>query len=297
MFKKPIVFAVATAWALCAGSAFAANPSVMLTIQQSDGVSWAENVTGLLAVDAQNNFSLIQGTGTTGLFQSGQFVSAVDTAAHPDYWQWTTDANGASYWNWHSAETLDGTTPAAADASNPWMSALKLSSVSGHGNRDLSYAILAINNNTHTQTYSFAVGEAIFPVVNSPNVVHADIAGVLTTRDGSVTIAPFGASTAIQQFQLSADHGISFVSAGVDVGPQASTTDTSVYGTFAASASGPTGQTWNYMQIGSKFTLTGRDIVGLLGYASIAPVPEPETFAMLLAGLGSMGLMARRRRA
>ena len=27
------------------------------------------------------------------------------------------------------------------------------------------------------------------------------------------------------------------------------------------------------------------------------PVPEPETFAMLLAGLGALGLMARRRSA
>jgi hypothetical protein len=29
---------------------------------------------------------------------------------------------------------------------------------------------------------------------------------------------------------------------------------------------------------------------------TIAAVPEPETFAMLLAGLGVMGALARRRR-
>lgn len=30
--------------------------------------------------------------------------------------------------------------------------------------------------------------------------------------------------------------------------------------------------------------------------ASLAPVPEPETYAMLLAGLGLVGFMARRRK-
>jgi hypothetical protein len=29
---------------------------------------------------------------------------------------------------------------------------------------------------------------------------------------------------------------------------------------------------------------------------NIAPVPEPETYAMLLAGLGLMGFVARRRK-
>ncbi|MBJ7313431.1 PEP-CTERM sorting domain-containing protein [Rugamonas sp. CCM 8940] len=33
------------------------------------------------------------------------------------------------------------------------------------------------------------------------------------------------------------------------------------------------------------------------GYAFAAPVPEPETYAMLLAGLGLLGCMAKRRRA
>jgi hypothetical protein len=296
MFKKSIGVAVATALAICAGSAFAAAPQALLTIQQSDGRNWLEDVTGLLAVDAQSNFSLIQGIGASSVFQNGQFVSAVDATVNPDYWQWKTDASGAGSWNWHSAETLDGTMPAVTDASNPWMSAVKLNNISGHGDPDLAYAILAINNSTHIQTYSFAVSEAIFPALSSPNVVHADIAGVLTSTDGSAMISPVGARTTIQQLLLSADHGASFVDAGVDVGPQVSATGTSIYGAFAASASGPTGQSWNFMQIGSKFTLTGRDIAGLVGFASVAPVPEPETLTMLLAGLGLMGFKVRRRK-
>ena len=30
--------------------------------------------------------------------------------------------------------------------------------------------------------------------------------------------------------------------------------------------------------------------------SSITPVPEPETYAMMLAGLGALGFLARRRR-
>ncbi len=297
MIGKYLCVAVAAVLALSAGNAFAANPTSILTIQQSDGKSWVENVTGLLAVDANGDFTMMQGASTSGFFQNGQFVNTVDTVVHPDYWQWKTDATtGAGYWNWHTAETINGTTPSFTDASNPWMSVLNLNNVSGHGDPDLSYAISAVNNNTYTQTFTFAVGEAILPAVGSANAVHADIAGALTTRDGSVTIAPFGASATIQQFQLSADNGANFVSAGVDVGPQAFATGTATYGTFAADASGPTGQTWNYMQIVSKFTLTGKDSASLVGYVSISPVPELDTYALMLGGLGMLGLVVRRRK-
>ena len=45
----------------------------------------------------------------------------------------------------------------------------------------------------------------------------------------------------------------------------------------------------------STFTLTSN---GQLAYAAaIAPIPEPETYAMLLAGLGFMGFVARRKQA
>jgi hypothetical protein len=48
---------------------------------------------------------------------------------------------------------------------------------------------------------------------------------------------------------------------------------------------------------------TGRSLTGSFqaytyayGYSTISPVPEPETYAMLLAGLGMMGFMVRRRK-
>jgi hypothetical protein len=36
---------------------------------------------------------------------------------------------------------------------------------------------------------------------------------------------------------------------------------------------------------------------GLLNITTVAAVPEPETYAMMLAGLGMVGMLARRRRA
>ena len=34
---------------------------------------------------------------------------------------------------------------------------------------------------------------------------------------------------------------------------------------------------------------------GTLSYGALAPVPEPETYALFLAGLGMIGAIARRR--
>jgi PEP-CTERM motif len=42
-------------------------------------------------------------------------------------------------------------------------------------------------------------------------------------------------------------------------------------------------------------TTTGSD-ANYTGFLNLSPVPEPETYAMFLAGLGALGLMASRRR-
>jgi hypothetical protein len=296
MMKKN-TFALALLLAMASGGAMAGVPSASMTVVQSDGTSWVENLTGLVAVDAQNNFAMVQGGGTTGFFQNGEFVTTTSTTAHPDFWQWmAASGTAAGYWNWHSAQTLNGSTPATTDGTNPWMSSIQLQNVAGHGDPDLIYAISAINNTTLTQTYTFNVGEAIAPTVSTANTTYADITGGLTSRGGgTATITPVNAS-GIQQFQLSSDGGATFVNAGVDVGPSASAAGSSIYGLYSATnTNGPTGQTWNYMQVVSTFTVSAKSAASLTGFASITPVPEPLEGAMLLTGLALLVPVARRR--
>jgi hypothetical protein len=292
--------ALAALLAVVSGNALAGVPTASMTVIQSDGTSWVENLTGLVAVDAQNNFAMVQGTSTTGFFQNGQFVSATSTGAHPDFWQWMpTTSAAAGYWNWHSAQTLDGSTPASTTGANPWLSSIQLQNVAGHGDPDLIYAVSANNNSSFSQTYSFSVGEAIVPAVSSANATYADISGGLTSRGGvTATISPTNPN-GIQQFQLSADGGATFVNAGVDVGPSASTMGNSAYGVYAATnATGPAGQTWNYMQLVSTFALSAKSAASLTGFASISTVslvPEPLEGAMLLVGLGLLAPITARR--
>jgi hypothetical protein len=278
MFKTYISVAVAAAVTLSAGSAFAANNTATLTITQADGKSWTEDVSGLLVVDANNNFSMVNGTGNTGIFQNGSFVSSADPSAHPDYWQWKTDStlSTGGYWNWHSAETLLGNTPTSTTSADPWLAVLNLKNITGHGDPDLSYDILSKNNSNTAQTYKFTTGGNISPVVGSASDIHAEL-----TTDTTNTVT--------QKFELKSGVG-SPVNAGVDI-------NASAPGTFAANAAGPTGSTWDYMQFETTYTLAAHTgFTEFAGYASITPVPEPESYAMMLSGLVLLASMAYRRK-
>lgn len=295
MLKKNVCVAAAALTLLATGVS-AANVTASMTVAQSDGSSWVENLSGLVVIDAQNNFNMVQGAATTGYFQNGSFVSAADASVHPDYWQWNA---ATTSWNWHTAQTLSGSTPSVTDATNPWQSVVNLQNFSGHGDPDMIYAVSAINNNALTQTYTFTFGEAITPTVSGANATYAEVAGSMTSRSGNVggaSITPVNAS-GIQRFELSADGGTTFVNAGVDVGQAATVNGTSLYGAYSANnATGPSAQTWNYMRMVSTFTLSGKSAASLTGFASITPVPEPRFGSMLLLGLGLMGTIVRRRR-
>ncbi len=55
----------------------------------------------------------------------------------------------------------------------------------------------------------------------------------------------------------------------------------------AQSPSGPSQRDYSAIEVGMM-----RD----LGYSAVTPVPEPETYAMMLVGLGLIGAIARRRK-
>ena len=58
---------------------------------------------------------------------------------------------------------------------------------------------------------------------------------------------------------------------------------------------GPLG-TWAQMQTVTRFSLTGGgDRATLTGFAEIVPVPEPQEWMMMLAGLGVIVAATRRR--
>jgi hypothetical protein len=276
----------------------AGAPAALLTIDQVDPTTgattatWTENLVqnGLLNFNAQTgNFAMTQGT-------AGQTI----TTDNVDYWAWQTSDNS---WLWHSAQTVSGQTltidqqKVYNNPSDPWAAVAKLTSVSGHGDPDLAYGYFAKNNTASTQTYTFTLGESIAPPVGTPAQVYADIGYSLTNSSGHLSIAPVAGNTAMQSFLLSIGGG-PLINAGVDVGPGIATSalGTSLQGPCQSlTVAAPTG-TWDYMQITTKFTLSpNKDVASISGYASITPVPEPGTYAMLLAGLGMIGATLRRR--
>jgi hypothetical protein len=252
--------------AIASGQALAGSPTATISIADG-GSTWKEDLgqAGLIQFDAlAGNFTMLQGS-------HGQSITTDNT----DWWVW----QDAGYWSWHTADTVNGA----------YMAEIELHSISGLGDPELSYGITVRNNTGRTQTYTIVADETIAPPLGSPNSVFASINGSLTATSGTLQISQS------QSFKLQAG-AAPLVSAGVDLAPTYSTSSSGSFSALSPIVAGPQ-NAWDYMQLSTTFTLSGgKGSATLEGYASITPVPEPESYAMLLAGLGMVGVIARRRR-
>ena len=302
MFNKTIlVIAVASlgsgfAGQALAGAAAGANQSVNMRVQQ-DGGDWNLNLTGLMTFNAA--------TGDLSLDASKVTAPVSDALG-----QWSLASAGsldisgavltADRVRWHSWVRADGTAGSAATTSNPWASVFTFTA-SGNVDPFMTYGFTVKNNTASTQTYTFTMGEALVPAVAGAYDIHADVSGAIVNGTGAtVSITPAladqdGDSIAeLQVLRLSNDNGLTFVNAGVDVGQADASLTSKAYGLYSQDKS--SAGSFNYWALETKFTLTpGKDVASLAGYVEISPVPEPEQSGMLVAGLGMIGWMVRRR--
>ncbi len=175
----------------------------------------------------------------------------------------------------------------------------------------ISFPISVNNRSASAATYSFTSPLTLSPVLtpsNSPaTLVKSSLTGTLRSNGvGTVSIAPSGSNTAIVRTTVL--DGSNTVSLGVDVGNLQTFTaglngDTYNYaaqynpgpgaGPFAGGPAPVTGMTLMTQTV--SFTLSAGDRATLVAFSEISPVPEPTTALLMLAGLGTLAAVARRR--
>ena len=121
-------------------------------------------------------------------------------------------------------------------------------------------------------------------------VVTASFSGLLVAFDQDVgVVTPLGAATT----DGGGSYSIQYNLGGVCY-PQAClvlvSPDAKLY-TFESFNSTDLNENWSVIPVNGSWVLRGADIGQIA-----SPVPEPETYAMLLAGLGLIGFTARRRK-
>lgn len=282
-----------------------ATVKASIQIVDDGNYTWTLNLSSFVAVDAS--------TGAIG-FNLDALKSSNLSAQGTDGGAW--DVNGDGSVTWHSWTRQDGSIGSDTNGGlNKWRAVVTFGAgvLGGNVDPELSYvgATFQNNNTSAKQTFGvFAEGD-IIPPTSGAFVVSNQISGTAfnntqTGVGGTMTLeaAPRlpqddDGVVEMQVLLLSSDGGSSYVNAGVDVGKSQSysdgTTLPTVQHVFSDTDQKTVNGTFNYWYLESRVKLSAGDKVQLNGQAAIAAVPEPQSAALLAAGVGVLTLLARRR--
>jgi PEP-CTERM motif len=162
-----------------------------------------------------------------------------------------------------------------------------------------SFSFYAIGNQTASLQLNVAQWNPATNASNqSPNLVGPSL--LTTTGSAMTTYNATGGFTTIgfDNLGLNLNAGTKYIAyltssdptvSGIQLSRTQTAQDASGFGLGHAYLSTIPGQGW-------QLPFNGNGFLSLQYTAITAPVPEPETYAMLLAGLGLMGAVARRRK-
>jgi PEP-CTERM motif len=197
--------------------------------------------------------------------------------------------NSLPFVSFGNAPNPSGDSPAAGEVFKLTV-AEQLASFSFYaiGNRTLSSLRLNLatwnagGNATGTLSNN-AVGAPLLTVTGATSQTFSSASGVTTWKFDNLGLN-LNANIAYVAYLTSPDSTLT----GVSLARTQTTQDASGFGIGTAYLSTIPGNGW-------QFPFNGNGFLSLQYTAVTSPVPEPETFAMLLAGIGLVGFMTRRK--
>jgi hypothetical protein len=323
-------------FALVTGALVTASASAAITVNELKSVvntnlfgasvnNWAGSISAtnptIYSISINDSPTFLQVTASSTGLQAFRDALATQIAGAADLTYYTKTFNGQSYQIPNVRVNSDvkltvaqgGTVVTTAGQPNTVTGGTAIADLTlGAGfefNADpyISFPFSVTNRGTSTATYSFSIPLVLSPVLTpaiAPQTqVKSNLTGFVTDQNasGAVTIAP----TAGAIVRATVLDGATPVSLVTDIGGSftAGTGTTAYPGAYnpgigaAPFKAGPVPTTgFNTLTQVTSFTLTAGDRVTMTAYSEIVPIPEPSTYALMIAGLTGTGLLVARRR-